>query len=135
MIFASLLIGQISIGQMSYCDKTKISKADRKLIEQFWTDFKKAVNTENKAKLSSLIKFSFSCDYCILDSTKGRNYDYLKVTRKLFDKKQYKIFFDTKLKKTINKYSILFDIFILFGIMTKLYDRSCLQSFEGGSLS
>ena len=110
MFFVSLLVGQISVGQISYCDKAKISKADRKLIEQFWTDFKKAVNTGDKAKLSSLIKFSFNCDYCILDSTKDKNYDYLKVTRKLFDKKQYKIFFDIKLKKTINKYSNLFGI-------------------------
>ena len=98
------------MGQTSDCEKAKTSKSDRKLIEQFWTNFKRAVNTEDKTELSFLIKFPFNCDYCIFDSTKDKNYDYLKVTRKLFDNKQFKIFFDNKLKKTINKFPTLFDI-------------------------
>ena len=131
MFFVSLLIGKISIAQISYCDKAKISKADRKLIEQFWTDFKKAVNTGDKAKLSSLIKFSFNCDYCILDSTKDKNYDYLKVTRKLFDKKQYKIFFDTKLRNTINKDSSLFNV---LSIITDGTRKICYLNFGYASV-
>lgn len=110
LLFISLFFGQVSIGQSSYCDKAKISKADKKLIEQFWAGFKKAVNTKDKIKLSSLIKFSFNCDYCIVGTTNNKRNNYLKVTKKLFDKNQYKIFFDPKLKNTINKYPILFDI-------------------------
>ena len=105
-----LLVAKITFGQNSYCDKSNISKADKELIEQFWTDFKKAINDKDKAKLTSLIKFSFNCDYCILDSAKEKNYDYLTVTKTLFEKRQYKIFFDPKLVGAVNKYPNLFDI-------------------------
>ncbi|HEU5054104.1 MAG TPA: hypothetical protein VFT78_13385 [Hanamia sp.] len=131
LIFVGLFFRQVVIGQTSYCDKAKISKADKKLIEQFWTDFKKAVNTSDKIKLASLIKFPFNCDYCILDSAKNKSYDYLKVTKKLFDKKQFKIFFDPKLKKTINKYPTLFDI---LSITTDGTGRKCDLNFGYGSV-
>ena len=131
LVSASLFFGQFSIGQTSYCDKSKISKADKKLIEQFWTDFKMAVNTEDKLKLSSLIKFSFNCDYCILDSAKDKNYDYLKVTKKLFDKKQYKIFFDIKLKREINKHTTLLDI---LSITTDGTGKKCDLNFGYASV-
>lgn len=61
-------------------------------------------------KLSFLIKFSLNCDYCIAGLANYKQNNYLKVTKKLFDKNKYKIFFEPKLKNTINKYPILFDI-------------------------
>jgi len=90
-----------------------------------------AVNTEDKLKLSSLIKFSFNCDYCILDSAKDKNYDYLKVTKKLFDKKQYKIFFDIKLKREINKHTTLLDI---LSITTDGTGKKCDLNFGYASV-
>ena len=108
-----------------------MSKADRKLIEQFWVEFKQAVNTKDKVKLSSLINFSFNCDYCIIDSTKDPNYEYLKVTRKLFDKKQHKIFFDKKLLNTINKYPRLFN---LLSITTDGTGKICDLNFGYASV-
>ena len=122
---------QISIGQTSYCDKSKISKADKVLIEQFWTDLKKAVNQEDKAKLSLLVQFPFNCDYCIQDSAKDKNYDYLKVTKELFEKKQYKIFFNIKLKKEINKQTALFD---LLSITTDGTGKKCDLNFGYASV-
>jgi hypothetical protein len=105
-----LFAGLSSYGQAIYCTKSEISKIDSVLIEQFWADFKSAINNEDKAKLASLIRFSFNCDYCVLDSIKEKNYDYLKVSKKLFNRQQYAIFFDTKLKNTANRYDKLFDI-------------------------
>ena len=131
LLFISLFFRQVSIGQSSYCDKAKISKADKKLIEQFWAGFKKAVNTKDKIKLSSLIKFSFNCDYCIVGRANNKQNNYVKVTKKLFDKNQYKIFFEPKLKNTINKYSILFDI---LSITSDGTGKNCSLNFGYGSI-
>jgi len=102
--------GPVSFGQTSYCDTSTISAADKILIEQFWIGFKNAVNAEDKLKLETFINLPFNCDYCIPGSGKETNVDLLKVTKKSFDQNQYKIFFDPKLKQTINKYSNLVDI-------------------------
>jgi hypothetical protein len=127
-IFAILiftLLGQNLFAQTRNCDKSKLTVADKKLLTQFWTDFKSAINSENKIKLASLVKFPFKCDYCILDTTKEKDYDYLKVTKKLFDKGQYKIFFDQKLKKTVNKNVNLLDIlFVVFE------NKKCFYNFS-----
>jgi hypothetical protein len=122
---------QTLFGQTPTCDKSKISQTDKELLKQFSIEFKKAINSENKIALASLIKFPFNCDYCILDIAKDKNYNYLRVTKKLFDKEQYKIFFDTKLKTTINKYSTVFDILLM------TYDETgkiCEYNFGYGSV-
>ena len=95
------------MGQTLSVDKSKIPLADQNLIEKFWEVFKKAVNNQDKITLSSLIKFPFTCDYRIQDSSKEVNENYLIVTKKLFAQRQYNIFLEPKLKKEINKHSSL----------------------------
>ena len=131
-IFAILiftLLGQSLFAQTPNCDKLKLTAADKKLLTQFWTDFKSAINSENKIKLASLVKFPFNCDYCILDTKKEKDYDYLKVTKKLFDKGQYKIFFDPKLKKTVNKNGNLLDI-----LFVAFENKKCFYNFSYASV-
>ncbi len=118
-----LFFGQVLFGQTYYCDKAHISQTDKQLIEQFWVDFKTAINTKDKVRLSSLIQFSFTCDYCIADTSKDKNDAYLRVTKALFNSAQYKIFFDPKLVKTANKSTSLFSIlFITKNDTSKLCD-------------
>ena len=127
LIFA--LLGQSTFAQTPNCDKAKLTTADKKLLTQFWTDFKSAINSENKMKLASLVKFPFNCDYCIVDTTKEKDYDYLKVTKKLFDKGQYKIFFDNKLKKTVNNNVNLLDI-----LFVAYENKECFYNFSYASV-
>ena len=123
LIFA--LLGQSLFAQTPNFDKSKLTAADKKLLTQFWTDFKSAINSKNKIKLSSLVKFPFNCDYCIVDTTKDKDYDYLKVTKNFFDKGQYKIFFDQKLKKTVNRnVSLLEILFVAFENKKYFYNFS-----------
>lgn len=110
LLFIISFVGPASFGQTSYCDTSTISVADKILIEQFWIGFKNAVNAEDKLKLETFINFPFNCDYCIPGSGKEPNDDFFTVTKKLYNENQYKIFFDPKLKQTINKYSNLVDI-------------------------
>ena len=129
LLFIFALLGQSLFAQTSNCNKSKLTVADKKLLTQFWTDFKSAINYENKIKLAFLVKFPFNCDYCIRDTTKEKNYAYLKVTKKLFDKGQYKIFFDLKLKKTINKNANLLDI-----LFVDYENKKCFYNFSYASV-
>ena len=54
--------------------------------------------------LAELCDFPFDCDYC--DDEEFQN-DSIKVSRKSFDKNQYKLFFNQKLKTHFNKKNIL----------------------------
>lgn len=123
------LLGQSLFAQTPNCDKSKLTAADKKLLTQFWTDFKSAINSENKIKLASLVKFPFNCDYCLLDTAKEKNYDYLKVTKGLFDKGQYKIFFDPKLKRIVNNNADLLNILFM-----TLEDNKCYYNFSYASV-
>ncbi|TWR23829.1 hypothetical protein FPZ42_18795 [Mucilaginibacter achroorhodeus] len=102
-----LLNCKITIGQHVDCDKTKISNSDKFLLNEFWKKFTLAINAKNKAELSTLIKFPFTCDYCEIKTVNKTNGLYLKVTKKLFYQSQYKIFLDPKLQKIVNKENIL----------------------------
>ena len=83
----------------------KISSQDNVLLNVFWTKFKTAVNTNDKVMLSTLCEFPFYCHPCIDDTTlKNNNHITIKVTRKLFNKSQYKLFFDRPLKDVVEKY-------------------------------
>ena len=98
-----LLICAESIGQQKY-DSLSV-RADSALLHSFWTEFKQAINNRDKVKLSGLCHFPFNCDYCILDTSKPSNKHYIKVTKTLFDKSQYKIFFADRLIKEINRHN------------------------------
>src|SRR5438105_12169936 len=104
------LTGLNSFGQKSNCDSLKFSQSDKKLLGTFWAELKYAIDTKNKVKLASLINFPFPCDYCTIDSSKDTYCDNIKVTRKTFDQKQYKIFFDYKLERLIDRTHNLVDI-------------------------
>lgn len=118
----------MTYGQNINCDKSKLSNSDKKLLIQFWNKFKRAVNSENKTELTTLIKFPFSCDYCVIDTGKERNSPYLKVTKRLFEKGQYKIFLDNKLKKLVNA-SYILDI-----LSTVSENNKCYYDFSYGSI-
>ena len=109
-IFILTLISQTIFGQSQIRHNSELTKVNSQLITRFWIDFKAAINSKNKAKLASLIKFPFNCDYCMSDELRAKGYNYVMVTRHLFDKGQYKIFFDGKLKRRVNKTSNLLDI-------------------------
>ena len=110
------------------CDSS-ILPADKAQLQNFWTAFKDAVNHKNKAKIASLCHFPFTCDYCVLDSSKSSNKPYIKVTRTTFDKSQYKIFFTDRLVKEINKHSLPEDLFI-FQPYYNTVDKKCSYSFQ-----
>jgi uncharacterized membrane protein YvbJ len=87
-------------------------QADKVLLQNFWIAFKDAINNKDKAKLATLVRFPFTCDYCIIDSNKQGNKPYIKVAKATFDKSQYQIFFADRLVKEINKHSLPQDLFI-----------------------
>lgn len=104
---------QTIFGQSQISHNSELTKVNSQLITRFWIDFKAAINSKNKAKLGSLIKFPFNCDYCMSDALRARGYNYVMVSRRSFDKWQYKIFFDEKLKRRVNKTPNLLDILSL----------------------
>jgi len=61
---AGLLLFIHTEGQSS-CDKEKLSKEDKALLQQFCISFKKAVIAKEQYKLAELISFPFTCSYCI----------------------------------------------------------------------
>ena len=110
------------------CDSTNLQK-DKVPLQKFWTTFQKAINKNNKAKLASLCRFPFNCDYCILDSTKSSDKPYHKVTKAAFDKSQYQIFFTSRLVKEVNKHNLPQDLFI-FQPYFNTVDKKCSYSFS-----
>lgn len=104
-----LLFGsQISIAQHFRDSKYKNSKTEKKLIAEFWTTFKQAINSQDKLELAALIYFPFNCDYC--GPVNPASHFYPPVTKTEFDQKFYAIFFDPKLVKTANETKELTDV-------------------------
>jgi len=120
-----LLAGSYSFSQHK-CDSS-ILQADKVLLQNFWTDFKTAINNKDKTKLASLCRFPFTCDYCILDSSKASNKPYIKVTKTTFNESQYEIFFAVRLVKEINKH--LPQDFFIFQPYYNTVDKKCSYSF------
>ncbi|MGH2647319.1 MAG: hypothetical protein ACRDE8_07115, partial [Ginsengibacter sp.] len=84
---------------------TKLSLQDSSLLNNFWKDFKTAINTCDKIKLATLCKFPFYCRPCIADTTlKDNNHITIKVTKNLYSESQYKLFFDKPMKHEVNKH-------------------------------
>lgn len=91
---------------------TKLSLQDSSLLNNFWTNFKSAINTNDKMKLATLCKFPFYCRPCIDDTTlKHNNHITIKVTKNLYSDSQYKLFFDKPIKSEVNKHRT-FDSYI-----------------------
>jgi hypothetical protein len=111
------------------CDSISLSQEDKVLLQNFWMDFKYAVNNKDKAKLSSLCRFPFICDYCILDTNRPNDKPYIKVSKNSFDQSQYKIFFAERLIKEINRHNLPQDIFI-FQPYYNTIDKKCSYSFS-----
>jgi hypothetical protein len=107
------ILGNTAIAQSTNCDKLKMSKSDKILLMNFWSEFGRAINTKSKLKLTSLIKFPFECGYCPKAKKMAIGVDFL-VNKQIFYQEYYKIFFGNKLKKTINESSMLENIHIYF---------------------
>ena len=89
----------------------KTSLQDSILLNKFWKDFVSAINTNDKLKLARLCKFPFYCRPCIDDTTLKLNDQVtIKVTKKVFNDSQYKIFFDSPIKNEVNKH-LKFDLY------------------------
>lgn len=108
-------------GQDTTLDR-KLSVQDSALLENFWTDFKNAVNTNDKVKLATLCKFPFYCRPCIDDTTlKHNNHVSIKVTKNLYNDSQYKLFFGKSIKDEVNKHEA-FDTYIFFPTFDNRHD-------------
>lgn len=126
LLAIGLLVALNLFGQDT-CSISKLTQQDRALLKQFLVDFKAAVVERNKTKLASLCQFSFACDYCVLDSTNQTYKPYVNVSRKEFEKSQYQIFFEERLRRAVIKYQSLEDF-----IVTTYYDsttKRCRYSF------
>ena len=99
-----IMTSYYSSGQQTF-DVSERAMLDSSALKRFWTEFKIAINTNDKAKLSSLCEFPLYCRPCIDDSTlKNNNYTTIKVSMKLFLESQYKVFFENRLKTEMNKF-------------------------------
>ncbi len=127
LLMLGLLAASYSFGQQE-CDSTDL-KLDKVLLTDFWNSFKNAINRRDKAKLASLVRFPFTCDYGILDSTKPSNKPYIKVTSKTFNKSQFQIFFAERLVNEVNKYDLPEDLFI-FQPYYNMADKKCAYNFQ-----
>lgn len=105
LIFSFVLSTNINYGQNSILI-SKISFQDSILLNDFWTNFKNAINENDKEKLATLCAFPFNCRPCIDDtSLKVNDQVTIKVTKKLFVKSQYKIFFEEPIKNEVKKHN------------------------------
>jgi hypothetical protein len=121
-----LLTSACSFSQQR-CDSINL-RADEVHLQNFWIAFKHAVNQKDKTKLASLVRFPFTCDYCIASNKPG-NKLYTKVTKATFNKSQYQIFFADRLVKEINKHNLPQDLFI-FRSYYNTVDNKCSHSFQ-----
>lgn len=126
LLSVGILFCYTSVSQK--CDSNFL-QADKALLQKFWATFKQAVNNKDKAKLATLCRFPFNCDYCIIDSTKQNQEPSTKVTKTSFDKSQYKIFFTDRLIKEVNKHSIPQDLYI-FKSYYNTIDKKCAYNFN-----
>ena len=127
LLILGLLTAGYSFSQQK-CDSTDL-QADKILLQKFWTAFKEALNNKDKGKLRNLCRFPFTCDYCIMDSTKQKNKPYLRVTKTTFDKSQYQIFLADRLVKEVNKHNLPQDLFI-FQPYYNTVSKKCYYSFQ-----
>lgn len=98
VLFSTIVYGQFE-------NEIKPSFTDSVLLNNFWTDFQTAINTNDKAKLKNLCEFPFYCRPCIDDTTlKHNDHITIKVSKKLFTQSQYKVFFDKPLQDEVKKY-------------------------------
>src|SRR6059058_5174567 len=91
LIIFGVLASAYSFSQLK-CDSINL-QAEKVQLQNFWFAFKEAINQKDKVKLASLVRFPFTCDYCVIDSDKQSDKPYIKVTKVVFDKSQYQIFF------------------------------------------
>lgn len=91
-------------GQKGNSD-SEISTQDRILLQTFWKDFTNAIIRNDKDEIAKLCEFPFYCSLC-LDYLKSRNSNLatVKVSRDLFYKKHYKVFFEQALKTEVKKH-------------------------------
>ncbi|MXV53347.1 hypothetical protein GS399_20500 [Pedobacter sp. HMF7647] len=127
LIIFGLLTSAYAFSQQK-CDSTNL-QVDKIQLQSFWTAFKNAINQKDKVKLASLVRFPFTCDYCILDTNRQKNQLYIKVTRATFDRSQYQIFFADRLVKEANKHNLPQDFFI-FQPHFNTVDKKCTYSFQ-----
>ncbi|WP_347217790.1 hypothetical protein [Chryseobacterium sp.] len=101
----SCLLFSVSIyGQKNKSDD-EISAQDKILLQKFWKDFTDAVTRNDKEKIKTLCDFPIYCRPCLYYiKNKNSNLVTLKVTRDLFQKKYYKVFFEKELKADIKKH-------------------------------
>jgi hypothetical protein len=110
------------------CDSTSFSQTNKILLQNFWTEFKDAINNKDKTKLANLCHFPLRCDYCIFDSANSNDKPNVKVTKISFDSSQYKIFFTERLIREVNNHSLPRDIFIFQPYYDRVY-RKCSYTF------
>ncbi len=127
LLILGLLIAAYSFSQKK-CDSTNL-QADKVQLENFWTAFKDAINQNDKVKLASLVRFPFTCDYCVIDSVNQSSKPHIKVTRATFDHSQFQIFFTDRLVKEVNKHNLPQDLFI-FQPYYNTVDKKCSYSFQ-----
>ena len=98
-----LLFSSKTFGQDTNSD-AKVSLQDSILLQEFWTNFKSAINANDKAKLTTLCLFPFYCRPCIDDTTlKNNDHVTIKVTKALFNESQYKLFFGKPIRDEVGK--------------------------------
>lgn len=87
------------------CDIDSFSIIEKRKIELFWYSLKEAVNTRNKLDLLQLCNFPFNCSFCV--SNKSASRPFIRVNKKSFISKYYKIFFNKNILEIINSKKIL----------------------------
>ncbi|MEJ5105753.1 hypothetical protein [Chryseobacterium sp. MYb328] len=105
LILISCLLFSVSIyGQKNKSDD-EISTQDKILLQKFWRDFTDAVTRNDKEKIKTLCDFPFYCRPC-LDYVEAKNSNLVtvEVTKNLFQKKHYKVFFEKELKTEVKKH-------------------------------
>lgn len=104
IIISGLLFSVCMHGQKRTADE-EISSQDKILLEKFWKNFTDAVTRNDKEKIKTLCEFPFYCRPCIdYLGSKNSNLITVKVTRDLFQKKHYKVFFEKELKAEVKKH-------------------------------
>jgi len=79
-----------------------ISRSDSILLQNFWSTFKAAVTKEKKAQLLTICEFPFYCTPCLNDTNiKSNNQATIKVTKELFLRSVYKMFFEKPIQKKV----------------------------------
>ncbi|MDM1555580.1 hypothetical protein PYS58_09735 [Chryseobacterium indologenes] len=105
LVVINILLFSVSIYGQAKDPDEKISTQDKIILQKFWKVFTDAVIRNDKAKLETLCDFPFYCRPCIdYAEYKNGNPITVKVTRKLYHKKHYKVFFEQALKTEVKKH-------------------------------